>query len=94
MASRKKTHHEVEFFVTTPGKNAKLFRTSFEEAAAMAVTLAASDGRPRYVDVVIHGEAGAYWWGGDYAVEEYEADPEASVSERIKITAESEGRIP
>jgi hypothetical protein len=32
-------------------------------------------------------------WGGDDAVEVYKEDPDASVSERIKITADSVGRV-
>ena len=91
MAERK-THKDVEFSVLDYGGEEKMFRR-FDDAAGFAVALAASDGRWHNLNVYIHSVSGARWWGGDYAVEEYESDPDASVSERIKIKANSEGRV-
>ena len=86
-----KTHKDVDFSVSTRGSE-KTFK-KFDEAVSLAVVLAASDGRPHNVDVLIYSAAGARWWGGDDAAEEYEDDPDASVSDRIVIRAESLGRI-
>lgn len=89
---QKKTHKDVEFSVLAHGGKEKIFRR-FDEAVAFAVVMSVGDSNWQNVDVLIHSRAGARWWGGDYAVEEYEADPEASVSDRIVVKARSEGRI-
>lgn len=86
------THKDVEFMVDDASGHQRQFAT-FGEAAGFAVSLAASDGEQHNVDVLIYSPAGAKWWGGDYAVEEYDADPDASVSQRIAISAEDQGRI-
>jgi len=49
--------------------------------------------KPVNVDVIVYSRAAARAWGGDSAVEVYDADPDASVHERIVIRAESLGRI-
>lgn len=91
MSKRAKTHKDVEFAVDDASGNERIFK-KFDEAAGFAVSLAAS-GRATKIDVLIHSRAGARWWGDDHAVEEYNSDPDASVSERIQITAESIGRV-
>jgi hypothetical protein len=91
--ARKKTHPQVEFAVDVRDYNQRLFKT-FDEAAGFAVALAASDGRPRNIDVLIYNARGAAWYGGDDAVEAYEEDPDASIFERIEIRADAIGRIP
>lgn len=88
----KKLHKDVDFAVDDAGGNEKIFG-NFDEACGFAVSLAASDGRPHNVDVLIHSKAGARAWGGDDAVEQYLEDPDASVSDRIEIRAEIKGRV-
>ena len=50
-------------------------------------------GEKRYVDVLVYSRQAAKRWGGDEAVEMYDEDPDASVHERIVVTAESIGRV-
>lgn len=88
----KRTHKDVEFSVDDASGKERLFRT-FGEAAGFAVALATKDGREKNIDVLIYSVAGARWWGGDHAVEEYKEDPEASVSDRIEVRADHQGRI-
>ena len=86
-------HQDLEFAVEDHSGRERIFK-SFDEAAAFAVGLAASDGRKHNLDVLIWSRAGARAWGGSDALERYNEDPEASVFERIEITADSVGRIP
>lgn len=65
---------------------------AFAEAAADALQHAIANGSAT-LDVVIWSEEGARWFGGDDAVEQYREDPEASVFERLEISANSLGRI-
>lgn len=88
----KKSHAEVEFTVDDAGGRERSFDT-FDEASGFAVGLAASRGRAVAINVLIFGERGAEWWGGDDGLEEYLDDPDASVSERIEVTADAQGRI-
>lgn len=83
---------DLEFHVLNRGDDLKTF-SKFDEAAGLAVAMSASDGRPATIDVVVWSRAGARKYGGDYAVERYLEDPEASVFDRITIRAESRGRI-
>jgi hypothetical protein len=66
----------------------------WDEAAVFAIELARSTGRTVYIDVLIYSEEGAAAYGGDWAVDEYLEDPEASVFERWAIDLENLGRIP
>ena len=91
MARAPKTHKDVEFMVDSHGEHA--FGT-FDEGAAFALSRAISHGMPVNLDVVIYSRAGARWYGGDDAVDQYEEDPEASVFERFAITVNPMGRIP
>lgn len=82
---------DLEFAVDNPyGK--RVFST-FEEAAAYAVRMSISFDMDINVDVLCWTRDAANKWGGDYAVEEYDADPDASVSDRIVINAKNLGRI-
>jgi len=87
-----KTHKDLEFAVDDPSGRERIFK-KFDEAAAYAVTLALSDGSPHHVDVLIHSAAAAKFWGGEDAVQQYEDDPDASVSQRIEVRADDRGRV-
>lgn len=89
---RSKTHKGVEFAVDDAGGDERILKT-FGEACGFAVSIAASNGRKVHIDVLISSVAGARWWGGDDAVEQYRDDPDASVSDRIVIRAESVGKV-
>lgn len=93
MATRAKTHKDVEYAVDDASGHERVFRTA-DEAAGFAVSLALSDGGPHNIDVLVWSVEGAKWYGGDGAVDQYEEDPEASVFERIEVRATSHGRIP
>lgn len=82
---------DLEFHVDTHNGTRTFGR--LDEAAGLAVSLAASDGRPHDIDVVVWTAKGARKYGGDAAVAQYRDDPEASVFERITVRADSRGRI-
>jgi hypothetical protein len=88
----RKTHPQVEFAINDASGRERIFKT-WDEAAGFALSLACS-GRTVNLDVLIWGESGARFWGGDDAVEQYREDPEASVFERIEIKADPMGRVP
>jgi hypothetical protein len=91
--TRAARHKDLEFAVSKEKTSQeKIFKT-FEDACAHAVAMAVSNGENYVVDVLCWSKAAARAWGGDYGVEQYNEDPEASVSERIVIKAESLGRI-
>jgi hypothetical protein len=46
-----------------------------------------------HIDVVTWSRAAAKKWGGEYGLEVYDSDPEASVHDRIVIKAESQGHV-
>jgi hypothetical protein len=87
-----KHHKDLEFEVGKEGEKGQIFK-DFAEACAHAISMACSDGEERVIDVLCWSKGAAKVWGGDYAVEQYMEDPEASVTERIVIKAESQGRI-
>ncbi len=89
MARRK---GDLEFAVDDSAGQQRIFKT-FPEACAFAVSIAASHGRPVDLDVLTFTRAAAKAWAGDYGVEVYNEDPEASVHERIQIRADAQGRI-
>jgi hypothetical protein len=93
MTTRAKTHKDVEYAVDDASGRERIFKTA-DEAAGFAVSLALSDGRPHNVDVLVYSAAGARWFGGNDAEDQYQYDPEASVFERIEVRATSHGRIP
>jgi hypothetical protein len=86
--ARALSHKDVEFHT------GDIVSTVWEEAVSQAVFDALSQGKDVELDVVIWSEAGARWYGGDDAVEDYKEDPGASVFDRIVIKASSRGRIP
>lgn len=86
------SHKDLEFAVDDAGGHERVFKT-FDEAAAFAVSIAASTGRTVNLDVLAWSPEGARAWSGDSGEEEYHEDPEASVFERIEIKADSVGRV-
>ena len=90
--ARAKTHKDVEFTVEGYDGRERSFKT-FDEAVSFAVGKAVSNGMPVHVDTLIHSVSGARWYGGDHGVEEYRSDPDASVSDRIEISANHVGRV-
>jgi hypothetical protein len=91
--AKKRTHKDVEFHVSNPHRN-EYYARLWDEAVERAVEDSISTGTSSTVDVLIWSRSGARWWAGDHGVEMYDEDPEASVYERFKINAYSEGRIP
>jgi hypothetical protein len=90
--ARARKHKDVEYAVDDFEGNEKIFKT-FEEACEFAVYKAMSRGQAVELDVLVWSRAGAKWLEGDYGVEVYDEDPEASVYKRITIRANDEGRI-
>jgi hypothetical protein len=84
---------DLEFHVSAEkgGYKTNVHKT-FPKACADAISQAAS-GITMYIDVVAWSKAAARSWAGNHGVEVFEEDPEASVHERIVITADSQGRI-
>lgn len=87
-----RTHKDVEYAVDDASGHQRIFKTP-NEAAGFAVSMGLSGRSPIYIDVLIWSRAGAKFYGGDDAVEQYNEDPEASVFERIRLKVESEGRV-
>ena len=86
-----RSHKDVQFAVDVMGRE-QLFKT-FEQAVAMAVNLAISDGRAHNVDALCSSRAGARFLMGDAGVDDYDEDPDASVFARVVIKAEHVGRV-
>ncbi len=82
----------VGYAVNTASGNEQTF-PSFDKAAGFAVSLAASNGKPIHLDILVYSKAGAKMIMGDEGVERYEEDPDASVFERIIIKAEAVGHV-
>lgn len=90
-ALAKESHGAVEFVVEGPGRPSHYFST-FREASVKAVEVAAANGEA-FLDVIVHSEAGARWYGGDAAVDRYNEDPEASVFDRFVVKIDYQGTI-
>ena len=90
--ARARKHKDVEYAVDDYQGNEKIFKT-FEDAAAFAIVKAMSNGEKVEIDVLVWTRAGASWLEGDYGVEVYDEDPEASVHKRIVIRADDQGRV-
>jgi len=88
----RKTHPDLEFAVEDASGRERTFKT-FDEAAGFAVSIAASTGRDVAVDALAWSRAAAKFYHGDYGAEEYDADPDASVFDRVVISAEHVGRV-
>ena len=80
-------HADVEFAVDG------FYTHDFVAAMGRAVQRALTHGKPVALDVVVWSEDGARAYGGEDAVAVYREDPEASVHDRIVVTATSQGRI-
>lgn len=86
-------HKHLSFAVDDASGKERTF-SDIDKATAFAVSLALSDGLSHNLDVLVSSRAAAKVYGGDDAVEIYDDDPEASVFERIEISARSLGRVP
>lgn len=89
--ARSRTHKDVEYSVEDGGGKERIFKT-FNEAAAFALGMAVSRGNAD-LDVLIYSKAGAKFYGGDDAVEQYQEDPDASIFERFEIKVNNTGRV-
>lgn len=88
----KRTHKDLEYHVDRP--NGSTFITkSADEAASMAIAISMSGKGDVYIDVIARSVGAARAYAGDDGVESYREDPEASVFDRIRVNAESLGRI-
>jgi hypothetical protein len=87
-----RTHRDVEFAVDDHRGEERIFKT-FDEAAAFAAGLALTTGVRVELDVLVSSRAGAEWWGGSDAGEQYDEDPDASVFDRLMIKVSSQGRV-
>ena len=104
--ARARKHKEVEFMIEDFGSGNQKHSgwyvahgNAYFETSANAVEHAVAKsisrgGEQVTVDVLISSRAGAGWYGGDWAQEQYDEDPDASVFDRIVIGAQSQGRIP
>ena len=91
--ARPQTHKDVEYAVDDASGRQRIFKSS-NEAAGFAISLAMSHGMPVNLDVLVHSPAGARWYrGSSDGVTAYEEDPDASVFERIVVSAESIGHV-
>jgi hypothetical protein len=82
----------LEFAVNDHSGRERIFKT-FDAACGFAVAMATADGNHHNIDVLAWSEAAARAWGGEEGVESYREDPDASVTDRIVIKAERQGRI-
>lgn len=91
--ARAQTHKDVEYAVDDASGRQRIFKSS-NEAAGFAISLAMSRGQPVNLDVLVYSPAGARWYrGSSDGVAEYNEDPDASVFDRIVVTADSQGRV-
>ena len=67
--------------------------STFRDAAEFAVAHSALTGKKVEIDVITLSLSAAEAWAGDFGVEVYEENPEASVHERIVVQARSQGSI-
>lgn len=93
---RSTSHVDVEYHVTDPhGKDFVFDNFGAMAGAILSDSLSGMDGKYQ-ADVVVWSEAGARFYGGDDAVEQYREDPDASVFERfeVEIKTNNLGRVP
>ena len=88
-----KTHKDLEFAVDDLSGHQKTFK-KFNEACIFAVSLSVSDGRPHNVAVLVFSVSAAKAWDGENGVRCYKEDSEASVFQRIEISARDLGSVP
>jgi len=82
------THDDLEYAVSG------VYTRDAAVAMVMAVEHAIRTGGPVTLDVIVWSEAGARAYGGDAAAAVYAEDPDASVHDRIVISAFPQGRVP
>ena len=80
-------HADLEFAVDG------FYTHDFGAAMCRAVQRALTLGRPVALDVVVWSEDAARLYGGEDAVACYREDPDATVHDRIMVSAQSQGRI-
>ena len=85
--------HDLEFHVSDEQSTASTIFHNFDKACGFAVARCCNAGVTVHVDVVTWTRAAARKWGGEHGEETYDADPEASVHERVVVKAESLGRV-
>ncbi|OGT57960.1 MAG: hypothetical protein A3E01_07925 [Gammaproteobacteria bacterium RIFCSPHIGHO2_12_FULL_63_22] len=93
-ALSKDSHGAVEFVVTDADGRNRYFDTFAKAAVAATMESLRLGQKWTNLNVIVHSEAGAHWWGGDVAVERYREYPEASIFEQLAIKVESRGMIP
>ena len=91
MPARKNS--DLEFHVGDERGEVTEHFTDFNKAAGFAVSRCCSGGGQVVIDVITWTRAAARKWGGESGEETYDADPDASVHERIVIKAEALGRV-
>lgn len=87
-----KGHKDLEFQLEDAGGNRRTFK-NFDQAAGLAIAVAASTGNPVHLDVLTWSKGAARTWAGDAGVEVYESDPDASVHERLIIAVSTQGHV-
>lgn len=90
--AKRNSHPDVEFHALGPSGRDTYFKT-FDEAAAFVVQQSLRGGGWSNLNVLIHSESGARWYGGEDGLDQYRSDPNASVFERIIIKANPEGTV-
>jgi len=89
----RKSSGDLEFHVQCGGDSSTKIFTKFEDAAAQAISASISRDCDAIIDVITWSRAAAKKWGGEVAVEIYEADPEASVHQRLVIRAKDQSHV-
>lgn len=89
MATEEKTTEGLEYAVDDCGGNARIFKT-FDKAAGFAVAVAASGKEGVTIDTLCWSREAAEAAGLE---EEYDEDPEASVTCRLEIKVNYVGRV-
>ena len=87
-------HQDVEFLWSSTDAGSSRVFDNFAHAAAWGVMMAAANGEKFWIDVLVWSEEGARALAGDYGVEQYLEDPDASVFERLEISVHNVGRVP
>lgn len=89
-----KRHKDLEFEVSDSADHRIGTYKTASEAAIVAISRSmARGGEPVFIDVLTWTRAGARAYMGESGVEVYDEDPDASIHDRIVVTAQSQGRI-
>ena len=84
------SHPDVEYAIVVGHREIVFDR--LDAAAPFVLSAALAEGGA-VLDVLVHSEAGAEWYGGDDAVALYQDDPDVSVFDRIEVRVHSLGRV-